>query len=66
LSSEATSRPAALPYQHGWVYNYQSVLNGMLLASQDYDAAGLLVASELNYWSVGQIDVGTGTRLHGA
>jgi RHS repeat-associated protein len=64
--SNGLSAQAALPYQHGWVYNYQSVLNGMLLASQDYDAAGLLVASELNYWSVGQIDANTGTRLHGA
>lgn len=64
--SNGLSAQASLNYPTGTVYNYQKLLNGMLLARYDYDAAGAQVASELNYWNVSASDANRGSFLYGA
>ena len=38
----------------------------MLLARQDFDSDGKLVAAQLNYWEIYRNDVNTGSDLYGA
>ena len=66
LYSNGLSPQADLAYPDGWIYNYQQVLNGMLLARRDYDSEGRLVQQQINFWSVTKIDAATGKRLYGA
>lgn len=39
-------------YPVGWVFNYQLILNGVLLGTRSYDANNKLVAQNVGYWSV--------------
>jgi len=64
--SNGVSPQANLRYPQGWIYNYSNVLNGMLLARRDYDSAGSLVASQLNYWQAFNSDAVAGANLFGA
>lgn len=50
--SNGVSPQTTLSYPTGWIYNYANVLNGVELAKRDYDAAGTLVADQLNYWKI--------------
>jgi RHS repeat-associated protein len=63
--SNGLSPQAAIPYPHGWIYNYQNVLNGMLLAQYDYSALNALVSSQVNYWMVYTLDARLDQRLFG-
>jgi len=56
------------PYSYasqGQVYNYDSILNGYLLAQIDRDARGNEVSSQFNNWNVIRQD-GNGNYLYGA
>lgn len=63
--SNGLSPQADLGYPVGWIYNYQEVLNGMLLAQKDFDSQGRLVGDQLNYWEVYTTEVASGQRLWG-
>ncbi|MEM9547098.1 MAG: RHS repeat-associated core domain-containing protein [Bacteroidota bacterium] len=52
--SNGVSEQTNLPYPTGWIYNYNLLLNGNLLARNIYNSAGQQVASELNYYSIYQ------------
>ncbi|ESA38708.1 rhs family protein [Leptolyngbya sp. Heron Island J] len=52
-------------YPTTWVYNYQYLLNGMLLAQKDFDADNNLVSSQLNYWQVFTNDANASSKLYG-
>lgn len=59
--------PQKLNYHvQGWLYNYQHILNGMLLSQQDYDSRNKLVSSQLNYWQFHDTDVNLSQFLYGA
>jgi RHS repeat-associated protein len=64
--SNGLSPQAALSYPRGWIYNYQNILNGMLLAQQDYDSNNRLVSSQINYWQIYTQEAATGAFLFGA
>ncbi len=63
--SNGLSPQADLAYPDGWVYNYQRILNGMLLAQRDYDSDRRLVSEQLNFWQVNSVDALSGKRLWG-
>jgi len=63
--SNGLSPQYGLRYPQGWLYNYQNVLNGMLLARKDYDSENRLVSSQLNYWKVYRNDANAGASLYG-
>jgi large repetitive protein len=63
--SNGLSPQQNLNYPQGWLYNYAAVLNGMLLARQDYDSDGKLVAAQLNYWKVFTNDANARADLYG-
>jgi large repetitive protein len=52
-------------YPATWIYNYQNILNGMLLAQKDFNSENGLVSSQLNYWQVYTDDVNAGANLYG-
>lgn len=64
--SNGLSPQAGLSYPEGSIYNYQQILNGMLLGQKDYDSNNRLVASQLNYWNVSTSDQLSGKQLFGA
>jgi hypothetical protein len=39
-------------YPIGWIYNYQIILNGVLLGTRSYDSNNKLVSQKVGYWSV--------------
>ncbi len=51
-------------YPSGGIQNYQNILNGIQLGQKDYDAAGNLVSSQLDYWTVYTRD-SSGNNLYG-
>lgn len=65
--SNGLSPQGGLNYEEGgWIYNYQNLLNGALLAQMDYDLEGHLVSSHVNFWTVYTIDVENSRNLYGA
>lgn len=52
-------------YPVDWIYNYEMILNGYLLAQNEYDADNQQVASQLNYWQVYRLSAATATLLYG-
>lgn len=52
-------------YPVGWVYNYQGILNGTLLATQVFDANNRAVGGTVNYWQPTTTQAGTSNYLFG-
>lgn len=49
-----------------WVYNYNLLLNGTLLQKREFNAEGVLVNNETNYWQISNDDVVQKQYLYGA
>jgi RHS repeat-associated protein len=63
--SNSLSQKAGVFYTAGWIYNYTSLLNGTLLATQTFDSGGNLVGKTVNYWQVTTQNPFANNRLYG-
>jgi RHS repeat-associated protein len=64
--SNGVSSQNEISYPKNWVYNFNQLLNGVLLQKTQYDKQGKLVSSETNYWQVFQNNINQNNHFYGA
>lgn len=64
--SNGVAAQGDIPYPGNWIYNYNRLLNGVLLQKLQYDNKGKLVTSQINYWQIYQNNINQKNYLYGA
>lgn len=64
--SNGVAAQGDIPYPGNWVYNYNQLLNGVLLQKLQYDNMGKLVTSQINYWQIYQNNINQKNYFYGA
>lgn len=62
--SNGLSQSGSVFYPVGWILNYETLLNGIQLATIDYDSSGRKVAQNVNFFQLFSVDA-TGRPLYG-